>query len=473
MMERSLRDVVAALRAREFSATELVSEATRRYEEHDGRLRAYKLWDGERALELAAGADAELAAGDPPPLTGVPLSVKDLYGMDGLPTFAGTKRQLPPRWSRDAWLVSRLRDAGAIPMGKTHTVEMAFGGVGLNPHWGTPWNPWDAETHRVPGGSSSGAGVSLHEGSALIALGSDTGGSIRIPAALTGVVGQRTTRGRWPTRGVVPLSKTFDTVGALTRTVEDSIVFFGSVDPGYGDPTQLLDRADRSRVAGLRIGLPVCEIARECSPDIGDVLHGTFEELGAAGAILVEMSGSLFDQAYDLVLGGGTIAASECREFMNRELPEWLEILHPIVGGRLARAVPTTDPSYEQGIAEQRRLATAATSLFDDVDVLALPANLITPPTVAEVDGLEALDRYIELNRTILRPTYPPGVLGLTAVSIPVGLDEAGMPVGLQLVAAAGRDDDLLVAARAIERELGTAPERLGTPPALRSAGAA
>ncbi|NIR35760.1 MAG: amidase, partial [Actinobacteria bacterium] len=159
---------------------------------------------------------------DPPPLTGIPISVKDLYGVDGLPTFAGTTRALPERWSRDAWLVRRLRDAGAIIVGKTHMVEMAFGGVGLNPSWETPRNPWDAGTHRIPGGSSSGAGVSLWEGSALIALGSDTGGSIRIPAALTGTVGQRTTKGRWPTTGVVPLSPTFDTVGALTRTVEDS-----------------------------------------------------------------------------------------------------------------------------------------------------------------------------------------------------------------------------------------------------------
>ncbi len=126
-------------------------------------------------------------------------------------------------------------------VGKTHTVELAYGAVGMNPHWTTPRNPWDAGTHRIPGGSSAGAGVSLWEGSALVALGSDTGGSVRIPASLTGTVGHKTTKGRWPTDGVVQLSATLDTVGALTRSVADSVHFFGAIDPAWGDPAALLD----------------------------------------------------------------------------------------------------------------------------------------------------------------------------------------------------------------------------------------
>ncbi len=247
MLSRSIADIASALRRGEFSATELMTAALDRHDQFGERLQAFKLFDSERALESARAADQVLARGhlqandgDAPPLTGIPMSVKDLYGVDGLPTFAGTPKQLPEKWSRDAWLVARLRAAGAITVGKTHMVEMAFGAVGINPHWATPWNPWDDETHRIPGGSSSGAGVSLWEGSALIALGSDTGGSIRIPAAFTGTVGQRTTRGRWPTEGVVPLSHTLDTVGALTRTVEDSIYFFGCVDPQWGAPRVVL-----------------------------------------------------------------------------------------------------------------------------------------------------------------------------------------------------------------------------------------
>lgn len=468
-LDLSLPELAGALRAREVSATEVVRAAVERHERHGGPLMAYKLFDAEGALEAARAADALLAADpEPPPLTGVPMSVKDLYGVAGMPTFAGTPRQLPDRWSRDAWLVARLREAGAITVGKTHMVEMAFGGVGLNPNWETPRNPWDAGTHRIPGGSSSGAGVSLAEGSALIALGSDTGGSIRIPAAFTGTVGQRTTRGRWPTRGVVPLSDSFDTVGALTRTVEDSVWFFGSVDPGRGDPAALLEELGGTTLRGLRIGVPVCEIAKRCQPDIGDVLTNTLAELQAAGAHLVEIDGALLDEAFALSLGGGTIAATECRGFLQRELPGWLEILHPIVGERLARATSSTDPRYESAVAEAKRLAGRASELFERADVLAMPANLITPPPVSELDDFDEIERYLEVNRTILRPTYPASILGLTAISVPAGLDSAGMPAGLQLVAAGGRDDALLGAALAVERELGTARERLGTPPMVR-----
>lgn len=464
----SLDRLASALRAGALRATEVVEAALARHERLGPRLHAYKLFDAEAALAAARAADERLAADDdPPPLTGIPISVKDLYGVDGLPTFAGTTRALPERWSRDAWLVRRLRDAGAIIVGKTHMVEMAFGGVGLNPSWETPRNPWDAGTHRIPGGSSSGAGVSLWEGSALVALGSDTGGSIRIPAALTGTVGQRTTKGRWPTTGVVPLSPTFDTVGALTRTVEDSAYFFGCVDPDRGNPMALLAELARTRLAETRIAVPVCEIQKACQPDIGDVLHGALGELGSAGARLSEVDGRLLDQAFDLSLGGGTIAATECRQFLQSELPGWLETLHPIVGDRVARAVSTLDPLYEHGIAEQKRLASEAHRLFEHADVLAMPANLITPPAVSGVDDQGGLERYLALNRTILRPTYPVSVLGLTAISVPVGLDGCAMPVGLQLVAPGGRDEELLGVALAVERELGSAAQRLGTPPAL------
>ena len=172
-----------------------------------------------------------------PPLCGIPVSVKDLYAVDGMPTYAGSARTLPgDPWSRDGELIARLRRAGAVFVGKTHTVEFAYGGVGINPHWGTPRNPWDADTARIPGGSSCGAGVSLWEGSAMLALGSDTGGSIRIPSAFTGVVGHKPTKGRLPTTGVTQLSSTFDTTGTLARTVTDSAWFFGCADSRWGDP---------------------------------------------------------------------------------------------------------------------------------------------------------------------------------------------------------------------------------------------
>ena len=462
MLSCSIADIASALRRGEFSATELMTAALDRHDRFGERLRAYKLLDAERALESARAVDQLLATDDnAPPLTGIPMSVKDLYGVDGLPTFAGTPKQLPEKWSRDAWLVAQLRGAGAITVGKTHMAEMAFGAVGINPHWDTPWNPWDSKTHRIPGGSSSGAGVSLWEGSALIALGSDTGGSIRIPAALTGTVGQRTTRGRWPTEGVVPLSHTLDTVGALTRTVEDYICFFGCVDPQWGEPQSLLEHLATIELRDVRMAVPKCGIWDACEADISDKLDGVLSHLDGLVRSLVEIDGRLLDDAFELSTGRRPITSTECRAFLESELPGWIDLLHPIVGNRAAQGLTLDDPEYQAALADHRSLVAQANQLFDDADILVLPGNLISPPSVAD---LTDLDRYAEANTAILRATYPMSVLGLTAISIPVGIDGNGMPIGLQLVAPGGEDEALLCVALAAEREFGTASQSLGHP---------
>ncbi len=463
ILDRPLSDVADALRRRVISSTELVTEALRWYLLRDPELGAYKHVEPEWVLAAAAAADRMLAEDShPDPLCGIPVSVKDLYGVTGLPTYAGTARRLPDVWSQDAWLVQNLRTHGAVIVGKTHTVELAYGAVGINPHWGTPRNPWDARTHRIPGGSSCGAGVSLHEGSALVALGTDTGGSIRIPAALTGTVGHKTTHGRWPTDGVVPLSSTLDSVGALTRSVADSVYFFGSVDPSWGDPAALLEHLEDPGQRGLRIGVPRSEIWRACQTDVADAVQSALSELEAGGWTLVEVDGTLLDEAAHLYAHGG-IAGAECRAFLERDLPGWMEILHPTVGRRLRAASELGGAAYTQAMAERRRMVEAAPALFAEVDVLALPGALLTPPPVSELDDLE---RYMEVNAALLRPTSPASILGLCALSLPVGLDRAGMPASLQLVAPGRSDEALLGSALAAEQLLGAPRERLGIPPA-------
>jgi aspartyl-tRNA(Asn)/glutamyl-tRNA(Gln) amidotransferase subunit A len=459
----SLPELARALRDDRTSAVEIVEAALDRHRRFGERLHAYKLFDGQGALASARRIDERFAAGrDPGPLAGIPVSVKDLYGVDGLPTFAGTPRQLPAKWSRDAWLVARVRAQGACIIGKTHTVELAFGGVGINPHWDTPWNPWDADTHRIPGGSSAGAGVSLCEGSALIALGSDTGGSIRIPAALTGNVGQRTSLKRWPTDGVVPLSSTLDSVGALTRTVEDQAWFFGSVDPKWGDPASLLDQLRRVEIRGLRVGIPQGNIWDECQADVRDALEDALAQLEARGATLTDVDGTLLDEGFEVAIGQRPIAGPELRAFLEKELPDWIPILAPIIRDRLATAAELGEPTYLDALARHRRLVAEAPSLFQRADVLALPGNLVTPPPVAE---LADLGLYAQTNRAILRPHYPVSVLGLIAISVPAGLDDSSMPVGLQLVGRGGRDEALLAHALAVESVLGTGRDQLGVPP--------
>ncbi len=472
MSTLSLSAIVEALRRRDLSAADLVDQAIALHEQRDRHLAAYKYFDAEGARSAAAHADEVLDTAaraedvrTAPPLTGVPISVKDLYGVDDMPTYAGSARQLPSDpWSRDAWLIARLRGAGAVIMGKTHTVEFAYGGVGFNPHWGTPRNPWDAEVARIPGGSSCGAGVSLWEGSALVALGSDTGGSIRIPAGFTGVVGHKTTKGRWATDGVVQLSSTFDTVGALTRTVADSIHTFGSVDPKWGDPAPLRDALEATSMDGLRIGVPACTLWEDCQTDILGVLNGALGELDTAGAELHRIVGTMLDDAADLFMKGG-IGQAECHAFLSGELPEWFELLHPTVGSRLEGAYALESEKYRASLAKQRHMAALADALFSGTDVIVLPTTLMTPPPVSEIS--DDLDRYSTVNYATLRPTCPVNLLELCAVTLPVGLDASGMPVGLQLVGRGGDDESLLGVALAVERVLGTAIERLGTPPGL------
>jgi aspartyl-tRNA(Asn)/glutamyl-tRNA(Gln) amidotransferase subunit A len=268
---------------------------------------------------------------------------------------------------------------------------------------------------------------------------------------------------RWRTRstaGVVPLSHTLDTVGALTRSAEDSAWFFGSVDPSWGDPDALLRRLSDLGAGGMRVAVPRCGIWSDCQSDIGEVLEAALAELGRGGWTRSETDGSLLDQAVDLYMTGG-IAGVECHRFLEAELPGWSEILHPIVGRRIAAAAAHTDAEYRSALARREEMAHAAASLFRNADVMALPTAMVTPPPAAEMDDM---DRYLETNKAALRPTCGVSILGLCAVTLPVGLDRAGMPVGLQLVAPAGQDETGLAAALAAERVLGTAAERLGSP---------
>src|SRR5262245_2447226 len=268
----SLIEIARDLREKRTRSRDLIEAAIARHERFGERLHAYSHWAPQQARAVAEAADAAFAAGvTVGPLQGLPVSIKDLFAAAGYPCFAGSSRRLPADpWEPDGPLVATLRRQLGVIMGKTHMVEFAFGGTGHNAHWGAPYNPWDATAHRSPGGSSSGAGVSLLEGSALLALGSDTGGSVRIPACMTGHVGLQTTRGRWSIEGIVPLSRTFDTPGLLARSVVDAAYGFAALDPTTGDPVRFIARASTAALAGMRIGVEDPYFWSDCDPGIGE-----------------------------------------------------------------------------------------------------------------------------------------------------------------------------------------------------------
>lgn len=461
MSNRSLAETAAALRSGAVSAVSLAEAAIAAHEESANSLGAYKTWSPELARSCAAAADAALRAGSYlGPLHGIPVSVKDLFLVSGLPTFGGTPRALPAAWSREGPIVSRMRAQMAAITGKTHTVELAFGGLGVNPHWGTPVNPWDSKNLRVPGGSSSGAGVSLLAGSAMIALGSDTGGSVRIPASMTGTVGLKTTVGRWSTQGIVPLSTTLDTPGVLTRSVADAAWAFAALDPAWGDPHSFIDHFGDRSARGIRVGIADRMMWENCSPGIEEALHVAIQELEKAGCEMVDI---LIPEVADCqeLLRSGSVVSAECESFLSAELPEWKDLIDPIIRLRIddGAAIPASE--YLHRLRRIRQLEATARERLSQVDVMICPTVPITPPTVEEVADIKF---YRPANMASLSNTCVGNFMNLCGLSIPAGLDAQGMPVGMQLLSSGGSEERLLGIGLAFEKVLGNAQQRLGTP---------
>ena len=283
----SLKEILQQFRQGTLRSQDVTECAIDCYNEELG---AYRDFRADAAREMALLADSAFTCGtDLGPLQGIPVSVKDLYGLAGTDTYAGSPQALPPAFQVEGPVISTLRRQLAVFTGKSHTVEFAFGGLGVNSHWGTPRNPWDAEVHRVPGGSSCGAGVSLQEGSAWIALGSDTAGSVRLPASMTGGVGLKTSYGRWSLNGIFPLSPTLDTAGMLTRTVADALIGFAAIDPYYqGRIMQLDNDANPTDPAQFVIGTGDPSLWADCEPGIAEAVEIALKELSQAGIKVVE-----------------------------------------------------------------------------------------------------------------------------------------------------------------------------------------
>ncbi len=461
-LEGSIEAIAASLRDGSTTSLALATEANANHARLGKVLGAYKARDPERFQAEARAADAAFAAGlDFGPLQGIPVSVKDLYGVSGYPTCAGTPGPLPDKWTHEGPVVQSLRRSLAPVSGKTHTVEFAFGGIGTNAHWGAPRNPWDASAHRVPGGSSAGAGVSLAEGSALVALGSDTAGSVRVPASFTGAVGLKTSFGRWSVDGVVPLSPSLDTTGILTRSVADAVLAFAAIDPGTDMPAAALLAGLREiELADIRVG--ICAPHFEgCDPGVAEGVQAALDALSKGGAQITAIDLPEVDEAVEIFLRGG-LAAPEFAAFINTEMLDCKATLDPNVAARFESMEAVTAIDY---LTRRDRLAYLAGSIderMSAVNVIVGPTVPITPPTM---DAVADIEGYRAHNMPALRNTQTANTLRLCAVTIPVALDAAGMPVGLQIMAPLDDDEYALAVALAFERALGSAQERLGSPP--------
>ena len=415
---------------------------------------AFVEFNDKKITEEAIRIDKNLKKNKFSALTGIPISVKDLYGVDKYKTRAGTPRELPKKWERQGPIIKNLEHNNALITGKTHTVEFAFGGVGINPHWGTPTNPWDKKNHRAPGGSSAGAGVSLCTNTASLALGTDTAGSVRIPASVTGNVGLKTTKNRWSTNGIVPLSKSFDTPGILTNTVKDAIYAFEELDKT--SPYNYLSNQKINN--NIKFTAAIDDwFFEKCENSIYTEINCVLKKIEMKNNIKNIRPIKEITESHALFAKGG-LAAAEFASFINGEMIEMKNTLDPNVEFRIRDMQSFSAIDYLQRKDLLEEMAESIQRKFEEFDIIISPTVPISPPIVKE---LKDPKKYSEANGLMLRNTSPINLLGLSAITIPVALDHNNMPIGLQLIGPAHSERKLLSIASTIEDLLGNKYENL------------
>jgi aspartyl-tRNA(Asn)/glutamyl-tRNA(Gln) amidotransferase subunit A len=433
------------------SSAELVELGLERIGRLDGRLHAFVRVFAEPARQAAAAADAMRASGRlRSRLHGIPFAIKDLLDYAGSPTEAGSAARTGVVSTETATAVRRLEAAGMIAIGKTHTVEFGFGGWGINEVTGTPWNPWDAHVHRAPGGSSSGSAVAVAAGLVPAALGTDTGGSCRIPAAFCGIVGVKTSRGLVGRGGLVPLSPTHDTVGPLVRSVRDAALLietlagFDPLDSVTAGAPVVRPLADVERgVADFRIGsLPEAELA-DLEPDVRTRYGAALEALKDGGASIREFS--LPRPLEDYVRQAGELMSAESYAHLESLVEAPNCVIHPVIRARIRRGRDISAAHYIRLLEARRAAQAAMAAAMDRIDALVTPTCLMGAPPVAEIDENCSPSHY---GRFV-------NFLDLASVSLPVGSTQAGLPVGLQVVVRRFDDPLALRVARMLEKALG------------------
>jgi len=400
----------------------------------DHKLGAFVEVLSDRALMQARRADLELAAGiDRGVLHGIPYAVKDLYDVSGVPTRAGTPILDANVPDSDAFIVDRLDHLGAVLVGKTHTVQFAYGGVGVNSQLGTPMNPW-SDTHHIPGGSSSGSGVAVGAGMIPMALGSDTGGSVRIPAAFNSVTGLKTTVGQISRRGVFPLSWTLDTVGPLTRDVSDALAIYPLMAVRDDDDPSMAAfqsvRENTKNLSDIRLAYVDTIFLEGCDPEVEAFVEMTQSVFEKIVGRVEQASFDVAKRAVELNPKGLVIAAEAY--YSNRNLiDQQFDKLDPVVAHRLIKGRDVTASEYIDIQNGLNRVRTESLQFFDRFDAFIVPTVMISPPPLSSCE--ESIQSYATINVQCLRNTAIGNMLNLSAVTVPCGFTKKGLPVGLMV----------------------------------------
>ncbi len=449
----SIFATAAALRARQISCLELVDECLKKIEQLDGQIHSFLTLTAEAAREEARKADAELAAGrDRGPLHGIPVAHKDLFATRGVRTTAGSLiyRDWVPDF--DAAVVSQMALAGCISLGKLNLHELAYGVTSQNEHFGGVKNPWDVT--RIPGGSSGGSGAALALGFILCGTGTDTGGSIRIPASYCGVAGIKPTYGRVSMFGCLPLAHSLDHMGPLARTVRDCGLILNAI-AGYDErDSASVDRpvedftppTGEISLAGLRVGLPTSFYFDRADPEVVAAVHAMAKVAQAAGATLVDVA---VPDVLALNQATLTVQLPESTHSIDPR-GERTQLLGQAVKPNVERGRTVSAIDYLNALTTIDRFRGEFAELFTRCDVLLAPSTPITAPPIGvatvTIDGVEE-DTRLATTR-LMRGA---NALGLPAASIPSGFSSTGMPMGLQIMGPLWQEARVLRVAAALE----------------------
>ena len=444
--ENGLQSFANAIR----NGTHSIVDATQYYlqqiERLNPKLQAFEHVAAESALKAAEALDSLLQSGtDLGPLMGVPIGVKDIITVEGMPVLNGSYMQSAHFNGAEGTLIKKLKNSGCIVLGKTKTVEFALGATGINEARGTPWNPWDAQVHRIPGGSSSGSAVATASGLCAFALGTDTGGSIRIPASYNGLFGHKTTIGLWPTDGVFPLCPTLDSIGPICRSAEDALLIH----------RHLFDSAAPSNTSlnGLRIAKPQQVFFEALDYEVRQSFDAVEKLLIEAGATIepLDLPETIErNEVFPYIVGAELIATLGAEAFEQARSQ-----MDTVTAQRAAIGLTVSSEQYINAVRRHRQLQQIAAETFEHFDAWISPTVPMMPMSLDDIQHGGGAERSLLSSRN----TQMANLYGLCAASLPMHHTvSAPLPTGFQIMMPAGQDTRLLQISMVVQQLLGPAP---------------
>lgn len=434
---RTLAEAAEQVRCREISPVDLTKECLEAITRLNPILNAFITVTAETALLEAQLAEQEIAAGNyRGPLHGIPIGLKDLIDTAAVRTTAASaafKDRFP---TEDAFVVKKLKRAGAVLIGKNNLHEFAYGGSSLISHYGPPRNPVNPEF--ITGGSSGGSAAAVASGMCYAAIGTDTAGSVREPAALCGIVGLKPTYGLVSVEGIIPLSLSLDHAGPLTRTVEDAAILLDAIT----EPPTSFGRTLRVGIENFVIGVPRKYFFDDLDPEVAAAVEKAIAEISTLAEGTRELNLPVDEDR--------TLQAAEAYAYHRERVASSPELYDPETLRRIRTGEHVTESEYQSALAKLQQSRREIAQRFDEIDVFITPTTPFPAPRIADLTQDPSLLRPAELR--LLRNTRPINVWGLPAISVPCGFTEKGLPIGLQLVGPPGGEKKVLRAAHAYEQ---------------------